>query len=87
LQPGIGAAGQRRLQARLEGMEVRWVGVNCDPLVAAAREAARPDRVQGMAAAQALTVHDGVRYDIVVDTTEDSAEKCARQIADRLIPG
>jgi chloramphenicol 3-O phosphotransferase len=36
-----GAAGQQRLQARLAGLEVRWAGVRCNPLVAAEREAAR----------------------------------------------
>jgi len=49
--------------------------------VAAAREAARPDRIPGMAVKQAAAVHAGVAYDVEVDTTERSAVACARQIA------
>jgi chloramphenicol 3-O phosphotransferase len=76
-----GGAGQRRLRARLDGLDVLWAGVRCDPLVAAAREAARPDRVPGMAVKQAAAVHAGVAYDVEVDTTGRSAAACARQIA------
>lgn len=42
------------------------------------RGAARTDRVAGMAAAQARAVHDGVRYDLVVDTSTTPTEGCAR---------
>jgi chloramphenicol 3-O phosphotransferase len=44
-----GGAGQQRLRAILDGLDVLWAGVRCDPLVAANREAARPERVRGMA--------------------------------------
>ena len=47
--------------------------MHCDPLVAAHREAGRPERVQGMAMNQAVTVHAGVVYDVEVDTTDCSA--------------
>jgi chloramphenicol 3-O phosphotransferase len=57
-------------------------GVHCDPLVAASREAARPERVRGMAVAQAIAVHAGVVYDVEVDTTDCPAIVCARRIAD-----
>jgi chloramphenicol 3-O phosphotransferase len=60
---------------------VLWVGVRCDPGVAAEREAQRGDRITGMAASQALIVHDGVRYDMQVDTTDADAAQCARTIA------
>jgi chloramphenicol 3-O phosphotransferase len=76
-----GGAGQQRLRAVLDGLDVLWAGVHCDPLVAAEREAARPDRVQGMATSQAVVVHAGVVYDVEVDTTECSAAACARRIA------
>jgi chloramphenicol 3-O phosphotransferase len=76
-----GGEGQRRLRAELDGLTVLWAGVHCDPLVAAAREAQRPDRVPGMAASQALMVHEGVAYDVEVDSTERSAADCARDIA------
>ena len=77
-----GGAGQRRLRALLVGLDVLWAGVHCNPLVAADREAARPDRVRGMAMAQAVAVHAGVVYDVEVDTTDCPAIACARRIAE-----
>jgi chloramphenicol 3-O phosphotransferase len=75
-----GGAGQRRLAGAMEGLSVLWVGVRCDPAVAVERERARPDRVGGMAASQATRVHDGVDYDVVVDTTATPTERCARAV-------
>ncbi len=75
-----GGAAQERLASALEGVAVLWVGVRCDPAVAAAREAARPNRVAGMAASQAERVHEGVDYDLVLDTTTASIEECARAV-------
>jgi chloramphenicol 3-O phosphotransferase len=83
-----GGAGQQRLRALLGGLDVLWAGVHCDPLVAANREAARPDRIPGMAVAQAIAVHAGVVYDVGVDTTDCSAIACAHRIAEvALAPG
>jgi chloramphenicol 3-O phosphotransferase len=48
---------------------VLWVAVRCDSAVAAGRELARGDRVRGMAMSQAEVVHQGVAYDLEVDTT------------------
>jgi chloramphenicol 3-O phosphotransferase len=79
-----GSASQQRWQQMLDGLTVLWVGVHCDPDVAAAREAARPDRVPGMAASQAEIVHRGVRYDLEVDTTHTDALSCAKTIAGAL---
>lgn len=73
-----------RWRASLEGLAVLWVGVFCDPAVAAARERARGDRVAGMAAAQAEAVHVGMTYDVTVDTSETSPARCARVVARRL---
>jgi chloramphenicol 3-O phosphotransferase len=58
-----------------------WVGVHCDAEVAAGREIARGDRVVGGAASQATKVHEGVTYDLEVDTTSTEALHCARTIA------
>jgi chloramphenicol 3-O phosphotransferase len=77
-----GGAGQQRLRTLLGDLDVLWAGVHCDPLVAAKREAARPDRVRGMAVSQAVAVHAGVVYDVEVDTTNCSATACARRIAE-----
>lgn len=79
-----GAASQARWQKALEGLNVYWVGVRCAPQVAGKREAARGDRVPGMAALQAELVHQGVHYDLEVDTAALDALACARVIASRL---
>ncbi|MFC9247697.1 chloramphenicol phosphotransferase CPT [Streptomyces sp. NPDC057136] len=76
-----GAASQQRWQKALGGLDVLWVAVRCEGAVAAGREAARGDRVQGMAALQADVVHQGVIYDLEVDTTRTESLACARTIA------
>ena len=80
-----GGASQERIRAHLEGLGVLWVGVRCDPEIAASREIARGDRVIGMAASQAEVVHKGVVYDIEVDTSHTESLDCARAIAARVV--
>jgi chloramphenicol 3-O phosphotransferase len=80
-----GGASQERVRAHLAGLEVVWVGVRCDPDIAAGRELARGDRVSGMAASQAEMVHQGVAYDLEVDTGRNESLDCARAIAARVI--
>lgn len=79
-----GGAGQAAMRVTLEGLGVLWVGVRCEPTVAAAREARRPDRIPGMARAQAQSVHAGMSYDLEVDTTWSSPHVCARLISERV---
>ncbi|MFI1098131.1 chloramphenicol phosphotransferase CPT [Streptomyces sp. NPDC020917] len=79
-----GPHSQARWQGALAGLDVLWVAVRCDPDVAAAREAARGDRVTGMAGLQAELVHRGVQYDMEVDTSRRDAAGCARDIAARV---
>jgi chloramphenicol 3-O phosphotransferase len=79
-----GAESQRRWQKALGDLAVLWVGVRCEGAVAAGREVARGDRVHGMAASQADVVHEGVRYDLEVDTTRTESLACARTIAAHL---
>ena len=76
-----GPRSQARWRAALDGLDVLWAGVRCAAEVAAAREAARGDRVPGMAASQAELVHEGVAYDVTVDTARATAAECARTIA------
>ncbi|NEB76974.1 chloramphenicol phosphotransferase CPT [Streptomyces sp. SID14478] len=76
-----GPASQERWRTALAGLDVLWAGVRCDPQVAAWRETARGNRVPGMAASQAESVHHGISYDVVVDTTRAEAMTCAREIA------
>ncbi|MEU6415428.1 chloramphenicol phosphotransferase CPT [Microbispora sp. NPDC046933] len=79
-----GAATQQRWRRVLGGLDVLWVGVRCDSAVAAERERARGDRVPGMAVTQAKVVHEGVVYDLEVDTTHTESTTCAEIIADRV---
>lgn len=78
------AASQQRWRKALDGLDVLWVGVRCESAVAAGREVARGDRIAGMAASQADLVHDGVCYDLEVDTTHTESLVCARTIAARV---
>ncbi len=79
-----GADSQQRWQRALGNLPVLWVGVRCDSAVASARELARGDRVTGMAASQADLVHQGVAYDLLVDTTHAGSMECALAIAAHL---
>ncbi|GAA1607441.1 chloramphenicol 3-O phosphotransferase [Actinoplanes couchii] len=80
------AASQQRWAEALGDLPVLWVGVRCDAAVAAGRETARGDRTPGMAASQAEMVHQGVRYDIEVDSTRTEAIDVARLIVEVLQP-
>jgi chloramphenicol 3-O phosphotransferase len=80
-----GGNSQERLRAHLTGLEVLWVGVHCAAAVAAGREVARGDRSSGMATSQAELVHQGVLYDLEVDTSKTESLDCARLIAARLL--
>ncbi|MET8882058.1 chloramphenicol phosphotransferase CPT [Streptomyces rubiginosohelvolus] len=74
-------ASQEPWRKALTDLNVLWVGVRCASEVAEAREIARGDRPKGMAAAQAEKVHEGVSYDLEVDTTYMESLACARTIA------
>jgi chloramphenicol 3-O phosphotransferase len=76
-----GPHSQDRWRRALGDLPTLWVGVRCDPATAAAREAARGDRTPGMAALQAAAVHQGVTYDLQVDTTHATPATLARTIA------
>jgi chloramphenicol 3-O phosphotransferase len=63
-----GATDQARWDEALQGLAVCWIGVRCAPGIAAEREARRGTRLPGTASHQAESVHQGVRYDVEVDT-------------------
>jgi len=79
-----GAGSQRRWKRALDGLHVLWIAVRCDRAVAAGREIARGDRIIGHAERQADLVHEGVVYDLSVDTTRTESLDCARIIAARV---
>ena len=79
-----GGASQERLRTAFSGRRLLWVGVRCDVAVATQRERDRGDRVVGMVERQSTRVHDGVYYDLVVDTTSRPSHELARQIAEHI---
>ncbi|MEJ7838303.1 MAG: chloramphenicol phosphotransferase CPT [Thermomicrobiales bacterium] len=80
-----GAESQARVRGYLDGLEVLWVGVRCPAEIAAGREMTRGDRVVGMAASQAKSVHADVAYDVEVETSRSESIECARIIASRVV--
>jgi chloramphenicol 3-O phosphotransferase len=79
-----GVHSQDRLRRAFDGRRVMWVGVTCDVDVATQRERDRGDRVVGASEKQSRRVHEGVQYDLVVDTTSRAPDDVARQIAKHL---
>lgn len=76
-----GPAAQARWRTALDGLTVVWVGVRLAPDLAAEREARRGDRAPGMAAAQATSVHEGIDYDLEVDTATGGPTELAQVVA------
>lgn len=79
-----GAAGQARWQEVLTDLRVAWIGVHCSVDIGEAREQARGDRVGGMHRQQAALVHQGVQYDLQVDTAAQTPGELAHLIATHL---
>lgn len=77
-----GRASQQRWLDVLGDLPVGWIGVRCPSDVAAERETKRGDRPAGMAAQQADSVHQGVAYDLEVDTSIGDVDKLARTVRD-----
>lgn len=77
-----GPAAQQRWRAALSEVPVGWVGLRCDPAVAAQRERERGDRTTGMAEMQAIAVHLGIEYDLEVDTSHREPESLADEVVD-----
>jgi chloramphenicol 3-O phosphotransferase len=80
-----GPPSQQRWRQALDGVDVLWIGVHCDPEIAEERARARGDRPAGMARRQALTVHRGIAYDVEVDTSVLTTAEPAAIIADTLL--
>ena len=73
------------LAACVASYDVLRVGVTCPVDVLDEREAARGDRTVGQARAQHAVVHTFLDYDVVVDTSVDSPEECARRVAAQVL--
>ncbi len=66
----------------LDGLEVTFTGVRCDLDTARTREAARPGRFPGTAAAHFERVHHGCLYDVEIDTTILTPRQGAERVLD-----
>ncbi|MFM9844047.1 MAG: chloramphenicol phosphotransferase CPT family protein [Dongiaceae bacterium] len=72
--------GNAAYDAALAGLEVARVGVLAPLEVLEAREAARGDRMIGLARWQYERVHKDMTYDLTVDTSRATAMACAEMI-------
>ncbi|WP_280174691.1 phosphotransferase-like protein [Enterovibrio nigricans] len=64
----------------LAGFEICLVGVRCHLLVASLREKERGDRALGLAESEYNLVHQHMRYDAEIDTTQQTPHSAARQL-------
>lgn len=76
-----GALEQQQWQVALGDINPLFVGVYCSLPVLAERESSRDDRLQGSAMEQAKRVHEGVKYDLEISSTTQTARDCAQAIA------
>src|SRR5262245_15238195 len=67
-------------RTELTSVEVLLVGVMAPLHVLEERGAARGNRIEGEARAQVDVIHRGIEYDLIVDTSRQSPEECARSI-------
>jgi len=78
-----GPAAQQRWRSALGSVPAAFVGVRCPAEVAARRELRRGDRITGMAAQQAESVHQGIEYDLELDTAVAGPEQNAALVRAR----
>jgi chloramphenicol 3-O-phosphotransferase len=76
IEPGVREQAQNLLRGAF------WVGVTCDIQELVRREALRGDRYVGFASGTSAVVHQGMNYDMVIDTTSTPPEESARQVFD-----
>lgn len=74
-------ADYRRL---LNGFDVTLVGVFTSLEVLEERERQRGDRMIGLARQQHARLHQGITYDLQIDTTHDTAQACAEKVKEAL---
>ena len=66
--------------SELAQLNVKFVKVDCSLSELVKRELARGDRAIGLAQSQFESIHQGVKYDMVVNTNDNSPEQCAQDI-------
>ncbi|KXF81929.1 chloramphenicol phosphotransferase CPT family protein [Enterovibrio coralii] len=75
------------LESVLKGFNVQRVKVQCRLDVCVARELARGDRAIGLAEWEFPLVHQHMKYDLVVDTSDISPKEAAAQLFEKLRSG
>ncbi len=65
----------------LGDLRTTWVGIRCDPDVAAERERLRGDRQIGLARGMSAMVHEHATYDFELDTSEATPEQLVAELA------
>ena len=83
----FGAAQVRAWRDCLGEFAVLWVGITASAATLAARERARGDRLAGSARDQFARVHQGVAYDLLLDTTTLSIADATERIVARIPKG
>ena len=68
------------LQEALKGINVIWVGVTAPLEIIEQREKKRGTSPEGHARSHYHTVHQGMRYDVMVDTSKETPEQAAELI-------
>lgn len=67
-----------------KGISVLLVGLKCPIDVIEAREKSRGDRETGLGRMQFPKVHQGIKYDLEIDTSRLSPAECVARIVERL---
>jgi len=75
----------RELTNELSGLKLTLVKVDCPLDELTKREAARGDRAIGLAKSQHESIHQGVLYDLTIDTLINSPTQCAQKIINYLL--
>jgi chloramphenicol 3-O phosphotransferase len=77
----LNAADQQDYRDRLSGVELHFIGLYAPLADLEQREKDRKDRLIGVARWQYHRVHEGMRYDLEIDTSVSSPSECASRIA------
>lgn len=81
------ARARQRFANDLADLPVHLVAVHCAPAELTRRESARGNRASGLAASQFDWMHKKMQYDFEVDTTNQTPEAAATEIAQWLANG
>jgi chloramphenicol 3-O-phosphotransferase len=79
----VSAAGipQAQFEAAFADVETLYVGLDGSLAVLVQRQLAQVDKFGGLAE-QSMTIHDGWRYDLRIDTVKESPDAAAQLLAD-----